>query len=117
MFPFVGLMKLAFISCFLIAVGVSVAIVINPLSNELQGAWIVSIMGTGAYSIYYPQIVLPNSPVHLFYFSFSSLCAVIFWYFAAVMYSLYKSMKIVDENKPHMVSELNNEHAMGENVV
>lgn len=50
MFPFVGLMKLAFISCFLIAIGVSIAIVINPLSNELQGAWIVSIMGTGLYS-------------------------------------------------------------------
>lgn len=49
MFPFVGLMKLSFISCFLIAIGVSIAIVINPLSNELQGAWIVSIMGTGLY--------------------------------------------------------------------
>lgn len=49
MFPFVGLMKLGFIAMFLIAIGVSVALIITPLSNELQGAWIVSIMGTGLY--------------------------------------------------------------------
>lgn len=49
MFPFVGLMKLGFIAMFLIAIGVSVALVITPQSNDLQGAWIVSIMGTGSY--------------------------------------------------------------------
>lgn len=42
-------MKLALISCFLIAIGLSVAIVINLLRNELQGAWIVSVMATGLY--------------------------------------------------------------------
>lgn len=48
---------------------------------------------------------------------FFLLAVVFFWYFAAVMYSLYKSMKVVDTNQPHMVSEMNNEHALNENVV
>lgn len=137
MFPFVGLMKLSFISCFLIAIGVSIAIVINPLSNELQGAWIVSIMGTGLYRINYIEhlwrrqcqchyITFDASKrkksimilIYWFCFCFISFCAVFFWYFAAVMYSLYKSMKVaVDNSQPHMVTELNNEHAMSENVV
>lgn len=61
MFPFVCLMKLTFIAMFLIAIGVSVAIVINPSNNKLQGAWIVSVMGTGlVFCIFYynpPKII------------------------------------------------------------
>lgn len=102
-------MKLAFIAMFLIAIGVSVAIVINPLNNKLQGAWIVSVMGTGLRNIFlYLLLISPHKFIDSFEFrSFS----VFFWYFAAVMYSLYKSMK-VDNTKPQLVCEFNNEHVV-----
>lgn len=46
----------------------------------------------------------------MIYFLFYVL-SVFFWYIAAVMYSLYKSFK-VDNNEPHMVCEFNNEHVV-----
>lgn len=82
MFPFVGLMKLSFISCFLIAIGVSIAIVIHPLSNELQGAWIVSIMGTGLYRIHQNQWQKKNPSQ----FQFNRFCFFSFMqYFSGIL--------------------------------